>query len=78
MGQSVLNQQSCRAGAVTNQVNIEQNMPNLTVYGATNYGNKALPIANTVPSYWVKLERIGNMITGYVSPDGTNWAATVI
>jgi hypothetical protein len=24
----------------------------------------------------VKLERIGNMITGYVSPDGTNWAAT--
>jgi hypothetical protein len=24
----------------------------------------------------VKLERIGNIITGYVSPDGTNWAAT--
>jgi len=61
---------------VTNQVKAEQNMPNLTVYGATNYGNKALPIANTVPSYWVKLERIGNMITGYLSPDGTNWAAT--
>jgi hypothetical protein len=61
---------------VTNQVNVEQNMPNLSVYGGTNYGNKALPIANTVPSYWVKLERIGNMITGYISPDGTNWAAT--
>jgi hypothetical protein len=61
---------------VTNQVKVEQNMPNLAVYGGTNYGNKALPIANTVPSYWVKLERIGNMITGYVSPDGTNWAAT--
>jgi hypothetical protein len=61
---------------VTNQVKVEQNMPNLSVYGGTNYGNKALPIANTVPSYWVKLERIGNMITGYVSPDGTNWAAT--
>jgi hypothetical protein len=51
-------------------------MPNLSVYGGTNYGNKVLPIANTVPSYWVKLERIGNMITGYLSPDGTNWAAT--
>jgi hypothetical protein len=61
---------------VTNQVKVEQNMPNLTVYGGTNYGNKGLPIANTVPSYWVKLERIGNMITGYISPDGTNWAAT--
>jgi hypothetical protein len=61
---------------VTNQVKVEQNMPNLSVYGGTNYGNKALPIANTVPSYWVKLERIGNMITGYISPDGTNWAAT--
>jgi hypothetical protein len=61
---------------VTNQVNVEQNMPNLTVYGGTGYGNKGFAIANTVPSYWVKLERIGNMITGYVSPDGTNWAAT--
>jgi hypothetical protein len=61
---------------VTNQVKVEQNMPNLSVYGGTNYGNKGYAIANTVPSYWVKLERIGNMITGYVSPDGTNWAAT--
>jgi hypothetical protein len=62
--------------AITNRIQAEQNMPNLTVYGGTNYGNKTLPIANTVPSYWVKLERIGNMITGYISPDGTNWAAT--
>ena len=39
--------------------------------------NKALiDIASSTPSYWVKLERIGNIITGYVSPDGTNWAAT--
>lgn len=62
--------------AVTNRIQAEQNMPNLAVYGGTYYGNKAFNIANTVPSYWVKLERIGNMITGYVSPDGTNWAAT--
>jgi hypothetical protein len=26
----------------------------------------------------VKLERMGNIITGYVSPDGANWAATEV
>jgi hypothetical protein len=62
--------------AVTNRVQAEQNMQNLAVYGGSNYGNKVLPIASTTASYWVKLERIGNMITGYISPDGTNWAAT--
>ncbi|RFP21499.1 DUF1349 domain-containing protein [Duganella sp. BJB488] len=62
--------------AVSNQVKVEQNMQNLAVYGGNNYGNKALAIANGVPSYWVKLERVGNMITGYISPDGSNWAAT--
>jgi hypothetical protein len=54
--------------------NLQQNMPNLTVYGGTNYGNKTL--ASALSSYWVKLERIGNIMTGYVSPDGSNWAAT--
>jgi hypothetical protein len=62
--------------AITNRIQAEQNMPNLAVYGGTNYGNKAFNIANSAPSYWLKLERIGNMISGYVSPDGTNWAAT--
>ena len=62
--------------AITNRIQAEQNMQKLAVYGGNNYGNKAFAIANTVPSYWVKLERIGNVITGYVSPDGTNWAAT--
>jgi hypothetical protein len=62
--------------AITGRVQAEQNMPRLAVYGGMNYGNKAFAIANSVPSYWVKLERIGNVITGYVSPDGTNWAAT--
>ncbi|MDQ3815092.1 MAG: discoidin domain-containing protein, partial [Armatimonadota bacterium] len=60
--------------AITGGANLEQNMPQLAVYGGTNYGNKVL--ARSLPSYWVKLERIGNIITGYVSPDGTNWAAT--
>jgi hypothetical protein len=62
--------------AIANRVAAEQNMRNLTAYGGSNYANKTLPIANTSASYWVKLERIGNVITGYLSPDGTNWAAT--
>ena len=62
--------------AISKRGQAEQNMPNLAVYGGTNYGNKALNIANDKASYWVKLERIGNIITGYISPDGTNWAAT--
>lgn len=56
--------------------NLEQNAPNLEVYGGTNYGNKVL--ARSLSSYWVKLERMGNIITGYVSPDGANWAATEV
>jgi hypothetical protein len=56
--------------------NLEQNAPNLVVYGGTNYGNKVL--AKSLTSYWVKLERMGNIITGYVSPDGANWAATEV
>jgi hypothetical protein len=62
--------------AVSNRGQAEQNMSTLAVYGGANYGNKALNIASYTPSYWVKLERIGNVITGYISPDGTNWAAT--
>jgi hypothetical protein len=59
---------------LTGDGNLQQNMPNLTVYGGTNYGNKT--VVSSVSSYWVKLERIGNIITGFISPDGTNWAAT--
>lgn len=59
---------------LTGDGGLQQNMPSLTVYGGTNYGNKTL--ASSLSSYWVKLERIGNIITGSVSPDGTNWAAT--
>jgi len=62
--------------AVANRVAAEQNMQKLTAYGGSNYANKALPLANAADSYWLKLERIGNVITGYLSPDGTNWAAT--
>ncbi len=60
--------------AVTPRVQFEQNIQGLAVYGGTNYSNKAYNIPSS--SYWVKLERLGNIVTGYVSPDGTNWAAT--
>ncbi len=62
--------------AVTPRIQFEQNIQGLAVYGGTNYSNRAYNIASSSPSYWVKLERMGNIITGYVSPDGTNWAAT--
>ncbi|MEO6921315.1 MAG: alginate lyase family protein [Collimonas sp.] len=62
--------------AIASNGQAKQNMQGLAVYGGSNYGNKAMGIASSTPSYWVKLERIGNIITGYVSPDGTNWAAT--
>ena len=60
--------------AVTPRIQFEQNIQGLAVYGGTNYSNKAYNIPSS--SYWVKLERLGNIVTGYVSPDGTNWAAT--
>ncbi|KQW00074.1 alginate lyase family protein [Rhizobacter sp. Root1221] len=59
--------------AINNKGEALQNMTKLAVYGGSNYANK---VASSGPTYWVKLERIGNIITGYVSPDGTNWAAT--
>lgn len=62
--------------ALTSRRQVEQNMAKLAVYGGLNYANKAHDLPEGASSYWVKLERIGNMITGYVSPDGTNWAAT--
>ena len=52
----------------------QQNIEGLAVYGGIGYSNKGYSIPSA--SYWVKLERIGNIVTGYVSPDGTNWAAT--
>ncbi|MEZ0257120.1 MAG: alginate lyase family protein [Chthoniobacter sp.] len=52
----------------------EQNLQGFSIYGGANYGTKALGINQT--SYWVKLERIGRILAGYISHDGTNWAAT--
>ena len=52
----------------------EQNFQGFSIYGGSNYGTKALGINQT--SYWVKLERVGKILAGYISQDGTNWAAT--
>ncbi|HEY8932961.1 MAG TPA: discoidin domain-containing protein [Rariglobus sp.] len=75
MMRTSLSENSPRAWmAISGEGHLQQNMPNLAVYGGANYGNKIL--ARSVAPYWVKLERMGNIISGYVSPDGTNWAAT--
>jgi hypothetical protein len=74
MMRTSLDQSAPRAWmAVTPSIRFEQNMRGLAVYGGSYYSNKG----NSIPSasHWVKLERIGNIITGSVSPDGTNWAA---
>jgi fibronectin type 3 domain-containing protein len=36
----------------------------LTTSGATNY-----------PNVWLRLTRVGNVLTGYFSPDGSNWTS---
>jgi hypothetical protein len=59
---------------IPNRSYYEQNIQGLAVYGGNNYAGRGYSIPT--PTYWVKLERLGNIITGYVSPDGTNWAAT--
>ena len=59
---------------LSSEGDLEQNIQKLTVYGGWHYSNKVL--AKNVTSYWVKLERMGNIMMGYVSPDGANWAAT--
>jgi hypothetical protein len=60
--------------AVTPSNQFQQNIQGMAVYAGNNYANKSYPIPQS--SYWVKLERLGNMVTGSVSQDGTNWAAT--
>jgi len=63
--------------AVTPSNQIQQNIQGISVYGGSNYGNK-ITAGISQPSYWVKLERLGNIVTGSISQDGTNWAATEV
>jgi hypothetical protein len=39
----------------------------------TGQGVSGANAANSPAPYWLKLVRVGNTITGYNSPDGTNW-----
>ncbi|MEO7101039.1 MAG: RICIN domain-containing protein [Luteolibacter sp.] len=63
--------------ALTPRNVIQQNIQGIAVYAGPNYGNKVVA-GLPQPSYWVKLERLGNIVTGYISQDGTNWAATEV
>jgi len=63
--------------AVTPGKTVQQNIQGIAVYAGNNYGNK-VAAGIPQPSYWVKLERLGNIVTGSISPDGTNWAATEV
>jgi hypothetical protein len=46
------------------------------MYGGSNWEAQGYPI--TQPSWWVKVERLGNIVTTYASPDGTSWSALAI
>jgi hypothetical protein len=46
------------------------------MYGGSNWEKQGYWISQ--PSWWVKVERLGNIVTTYASPDGTSWATLVI
>ena len=46
------------------------------MYGGSNWEAQGYWIPQ--PSWWVKIERLGNIVTTYASPDGTSWATLVI
>ena len=43
----------------------------LTADGASAAGDSVVVVA---PPYWVKIERMGNGLTGYISLDGNSWS----
>ena len=46
------------------------------MYGGSNW--EAQGYGLTQSSWWVKVERFGNMVTTYASPDGTSWAVQAL
>lgn len=46
------------------------------MYGGSNWESQSYPISQS--SWWIKVERLGNMVTTYASPDGTSWATLVV
>ena len=43
------------------------------MYGGSNWEAQGYGLAQS--SWWVKVERLGNLVTTYSSPDGTSWTA---
>ncbi|MGN6370532.1 MAG: LamG-like jellyroll fold domain-containing protein [Phycisphaerae bacterium] len=43
-------------------------------WGGSNWAKRSQPLPPGIP-YWLKIERMGNLITTYSSQDGTSWAA---
>jgi fibronectin type 3 domain-containing protein len=59
--------------AATPQPTVESYMHGWTqVYGGSNWEKQSYWLPQ-VP-YWLKIERVGNVITAYASQDGTSWA----
>ncbi len=46
------------------------------LWGGNNRAQAQRAISKT--TYWLKIERVGDMITLFVSPDGTSWAAACV
>ncbi|MEY4488317.1 MAG: hypothetical protein RIQ79_825 [Verrucomicrobiota bacterium] len=46
-----------------------------SMYGGSNWEAQSYPVPR-IP-YWVKVERRGNLVTTYASPDGVSWATII-
>jgi regulation of enolase protein 1 (concanavalin A-like superfamily) len=63
--------------ALTPATKVEAYMDGWTeMYGGSNWEAQSYSIPQ-VP-YWVKIERLGNIIAAYASPDGTSWGTIVV
>ena len=63
--------------AVTPSTKVEGYMDGWTeMYGGSNWEAQSYPVLQ-IP-YWVKIERLGGVITCSASPDGTSWATIVV
>ncbi|MBW8782915.1 MAG: RICIN domain-containing protein [Verrucomicrobia bacterium] len=59
--------------AITPNTTAETYMAGWTdMYGGSNWQAQSYPVPQ-IP-YWVKVERVGDIITTYASPDGVSWA----
>ena len=63
--------------AITPSQKFESDMRGwINMRGGANWQHPARDVGQT--SYWVKIERVGKVISSYTSPDGVSWAAAVV